>query len=249
VRRTRFLALTLALVAALMVAGTEPSASAAACGTGTVMVRGRIFDAATGLPVTTASGVEFYAPDGSDIDGGSVDPDGRWYSCFDPNVNSAIKIRFVPDEYRPEWWNDKPNLGSADELAIPPVGSDPVVANAWVTPQGRVLSGRVTNLAGAPRFASVGIWRLTATGWRSIDGIGNDPRTGIWSFRVPVLGRYRISAHVDSHWARWYRSATRLRFANTVTVGLGTTFISGLDIKVPYCHPAPTFCTPAGFNT
>lgn len=55
--------------------------------------------------------------------------------------------------------------------------------------------------------ASIAIWRLTAVGWRSIDGIGNDEATGLWSFRVPHLGRYRIAAYVDHHCAspaRWW---------------------------------------------
>lgn len=244
-RRLRSLLLVVALVAPLLAIGTGAAGGATPCDAspGTVLVRGRLTDAATGLPLDEVASVEFYEPDGTDIDGGGSDENGRWYGCFPPG---DMKIKFVADSYRPEWWDDQPNLAAATVVSVPAAPSDPIVANAALTPKGKVLSGRVTNTAGRARFASVEIWRLTSAGWRPVDGIGNDPATGLWSFRVPHLGRYRISAGVDHHWARWYDNDTRLRFARVVVVTEATTFFSGLDIHVPYCT-SPIICVPPGF--
>lgn len=251
--RLRRVLLVSALLAAAVVglpaaAQGEGAEGVPTCPDGSVMLRGRIFDDATGLPVTTATGVEFSQPDGTPIDGGSADATGRWYTCFDQTETAAVKIRFVPDEYRPEWWRDAANVNTATVVDIPAAPHDPIVLNARVTPQGRVLAGRVTNLAGQPRFASVGIWRRTALGWRPVDGLGTIGNTGIWSFRVPTFGQYRINALVDHHWGRWYRSVPRFVDATTVTVGPSTTFVSDLDIRVPYCLTGPAFCIPPGFN-
>ena len=108
----------------------------------------------------------------------------------------------------------------------------------------------MTNASGVPKFASVGIWRQTSTGWRSIDGIGNDEATGWYSFVVPAPGRYRVSAGVDHHKARFATSATHLSVGRIVTIGVPTTFVNDVHVRVPYC-PGPTddICVPAGFLT
>ncbi len=243
-RRPLAVLLALVLLAGLAVAGA-PTASAGTCGGGQVEVRGRVTDAATGLPLTQVTSVEV-SDSGGPFDGFATNPDTSRYSiCLDPGT---WFIKFVADDYRGEWWNNQPNFTVATEVVVAAPG--PIVANAALTPVGRVLSGRVTNLGGVPKFASVGIWRRNPAGtWVSIDGIGNDMPSGIWSFRVPRLGRYRISVFVDSHWARWYDDDTRLRHARVVVVDEDTEFINGLDVRVPYCHAAPDFCVPPGFNT
>ena len=131
-------------------------------------------------------------------------------------------------------------MDGASSFEVEVSGGGPIIHNISLTPRGRVISGRVTDMAGAPRFASISIWRrMPNGGWRSIDGEGNQTPTGIWSYRVPVHGPDRVNAAVDRHWARWYDGDTRLRFARTIVVNASTTSISRLNIRVPHCPDRP----------
>jgi len=249
-RRLSGLTLLLALLASAIVAIGQPAggqSAEGACTGGHVEVRGIVRDAATGLPLPETANVDYYEPDGTPIDGGGTGPDSRHTYCA-PIADGDIKIRFDADNYRPEWWNDQPDLASATVIDVNAPG--PIVVNAALTPDGRVIAGRVTNMAGASRFASIGIFRRNAAGnWIGIDGIGNDMPSGKWSFRVPSYGRYRVGACVDYHWCRFAASATRLRFARTIVVNASTVFINDVDIRVPYCHATPDFCVPPGFDS
>jgi hypothetical protein len=241
------------LVASGLAALSPPASGQAdpegTCGGGTVEVRGIVRDAATGLPLPETANVDIYpAGVGDSIDGGGTDAASRYTYCA-PIGDGDIKIRFDADNYRPEWWNDQPNRTSATIIDVDAGG--PVIANAALTPNGRVIAGRVTNMRGVPKFASVGIWQRQANGrWRSIDGEGNDERTGWYSYRVPTNGRYRVSACVDNHWCQWATSADRLRDARTVVVGPSTTFVNDVHVRVPFCRRSPPdFCVPWGFLT
>jgi hypothetical protein len=219
------------------------------CGPGTVEVRGVVRDAATGLRLTETANVDIYNADGSPRDGGGTEPNSSYVYCA-PVADGDIKIRFDADHYKPEWWDNQPSNAAATVIDVDVPG--PTIANASLVPDGRVIAGRVTNMNGVPKFASIGISRRNAAGnWVSIDGIGNDPATGWYSFRVPSYGRYRVNACVDSHWCQWATSADRLRFARTVVVAPGdaSTFVNNVHVRVPYCHAAPTFCVPPGFNS
>lgn len=242
-RAALFLALTLF---GLGLTVTAPVAEAGGpCSESEVEVRGRVTDAATGLPLSEVTSVEVVGVSFKFEDGFGTDGASRYSICLLPGT---YKIKFVADSYRTEWFDDQAN--PIDATVIDANGPGPVIANAALTPKGRVIAGRVTNMAGAARFASIGIWRLNAAGsWIGIDGIGNDMPSGKWSFRVPSFGRYRVSACVDFHWCRFATSATRLRFARTVVVNASTTFISDVNIRVPYCHASPDFCVPPGFNS
>ena len=233
----------LLILAACTVALLLPAASAAARQPTCTPVRGRVTDAATGLPLGEVTSVEIYL-EGAPYDGGATNTSSRWSACF---PEGDYTIYFHADHYRPEWYEDQPDQASA--TVIHAAGTSTIVANTALTPRGRVLTGRVLSMNGAPRDASVSIWRLTERGWRSIDGLGTDRATGTWSFTVPHLGRYRIAAGVDHYWSRWYDGDTRLRFARVVVVNEGTVFVNGLDIRVPYCGAAPVMCEPAGFLT
>jgi hypothetical protein len=242
---TSFLALT--LFGGLFVT-LAPSADAgsAACTGEQVRVRGRVTDAATGLPLDETTSVEYYEPDGTPIDGDGTDGTSRWAECFDPGTQ--IKIKFVADHYRAEWWDDAPGQGSATTITVP--GPGPIVANAALTPKGRVIAGRVTNANGVPKFGSVNIWRLVGGVWKNIDGIASDAHTGWYEFVVPATGRYRVHADVDHHKSRFATSATHLSAGRVVIVGNATVFVNDVHVRVPYCPgPSASFCIPPGFTT
>lgn len=240
--RRRFSLLLVLVLATTAAVGLAPRAGA---GPGScVEVRGRVRDAATGLPLAEVTSVEL-ADAGGPIDGFGTDENSRYSICVVPGT---YHIKFVADDYRPEWYHDQPNFASATPITV--AGPDPVVVNEALVPRGRVIAGRVTNASGVPKFASVGIWRRTSTGWHSIDGIGNDEATGWYSFVVPGPGRYRVSAGVDHHKARFATSATHLSAGRIITIGVPTTFVNDVHVRVPYC-PGPTddICVPAGFLT
>ena len=243
---------TITLVATIAVLGgsllvASPSAPASAgtisCEAGTVLVQGRVRDAATTLPLAEVTSVGVYQ-DGISIDGEGTGPDSRWATCLAPGDYS---FDFMADSYRHEFFHDAPDVGAA--AVVPVALPGPVVVNESLVPKGRVIAGRVTNAVGAPKPASIGIWRLTSAGWRSIDGIGNDMPSGRWSFRVPYVGRYRISADVDHHTSEFWRNKSRLSLATTINVTSATTFISGVDLDLSYCTTSASICRPPGFTS
>jgi hypothetical protein len=242
--------LLLAVLALLLAAGAAvtvaPSASAGACPGGQVEVRGRIRDIATGLPLdeVTSVGITDVATDISD--GFGTNPDtSRFSVCLEPG---DYTFQFDADSYRREWYHNQTTEASATEVEVALPG--PVIVNEWLIPRGLTLAGRITNASGRPVSASIGIYRQRPSGaWVGIDGIGNRAADGIWSYQVPGPGRYRVNAAVDSHWARWHRDATRLRFARVLVLDADHLFVRNVDIAVPFCHPAPDFCIPPGFNS
>ena len=225
--RRRFSLLLVLVLATTAAVGLAPRAGA---GPGScVEVRGRVRDAATGLPLAEVTSVEL-ADAGGPIDGFGTDENSRYSICVVPGT---YHIKFVADDYRPEWYHDQPNFASATPITV--AGPDPVVVNEALVPRGRVIAGRVTNASGVPKFASVGIWRRTSTGWHSIDGIGNDEATGWYSFVVQdlILGEAKAGKQ-----------------GRIITIGVPTTFVNDVHVRVPYC-PGPTddICVPAGFLT
>lgn len=252
----RRLLVTLLAAAALLglpalLGPTPAGAGDGPCATGQVEVRGVVRDAATGLLLPEVANVDIYEPDGDDIDGGGTDPATSRYTYCAPIADGDIKIRFDADNYRPEWWNDQPDLASADVFDIDGGDPGPIIANVRLTPNGRVIAGRVTNMAGQPRFASVGIFRQARNGrWVSIDGEGNMMPSGWWSYRVPSYGRYKVNACVDNHWCQWATSADRRSVSRTIVVNASTTYVNNVHVRVPFCRSSPPdFCVPWGFLT
>jgi hypothetical protein len=245
-RRTRFLSLASAMVvAAALVLSSAPggAASEGGCSGGTVEVKGRVKDAATTLPLDETTSVGVFQG-GVGIDGLGTDSSSRWSTCLVPG---AYAFNFTADHYRTEFYDDQPNVGSATPVVV--AGPGPVVVNASLTPKGRVLAGRVTNGVGQPKVASVGIWRLTSVGWRPVDGIANQMPSGRWSFRVPMVGKYRVMAEVDHHTSEWFNDRTRLSTATIIDVTSATTFIPNIDLDLTYCTTSASFCRPPGFFT
>jgi hypothetical protein len=237
--RTRLLVLVAICTAAVVLGPATAPAGEPAC----TPIRGRVTDAATGLALSEVTSVEIHDSSGP-YDGGATNAQSRWSACLPPE---SYTFFFHADSYRPEWYDDQPDQASATVVVA--AGTAPIVVNAALTPRGRVLTGRVTSINGAPEDASVAIWYLTGLGWRSIDGLGTDHATGIWSFRAPWLGRYRVSAGVDHFWSRWYDGDARLRDAKVIVVTAATTLVRNVNIRVAYCSPLPVMCEPRGFNT
>jgi hypothetical protein len=242
-RRIIFSILALTLVGGLFT-WFSPAAMAGTCAIGAVEVGGRVTDTATGLPLTETTSVGISGVSVKYEDGEGTNSASRWSTCLLPGT---YKIKFMADDYRPEWHHDQPNIGAATVVTVPPTG--PVVVNESMVPRGRVIAGRVTSVNGAPLDASVGIWRLTSTGWHAYDGIGNFAANGWYEFTAPGPGRYRIEADVDHYKSRWATSATHLSAARTFVLGVHSTFINDGHIKLPYCNASPSFCVPAGFLT
>ena len=240
-RRIFFSFLALALLGGLFTFLTPAADAGTECPPGQVELRGRVRDAVTGLPLDETTGVEVYVGN-VPYDGYGTDENSRYSECLPPGT---YKIRWFADDYRVEWYEDQPNNASATEVVLT---SGTVVANASLTPKGRVIAGRVTNLNGVPKFASVGIWRLTSAGWQPYDGIANSLGNGWYEFHAPGPGRYRIEADVDHHKSRWATSQTRLSQARTFVLGVHDTYINDGHIRVPYCPgPSADFCVPPNF--
>ncbi|MBL8778867.1 MAG: hypothetical protein JNK12_23250 [Acidimicrobiales bacterium] len=239
------LAATLTVLGGSLFVAGGPAAAGGACSAGLVEVRGRVRDAATTLPLDEVTSVGVFLA-GSPIDGLGTDPGtSRWSTCLVPG---EYTFDFTADSYRHEFFHDAPDAVSATPVTVALPG--PTVVNESLVPKGRVLAGVVTNAAGQPKPASVGIWRLTSVGWRPVDGIGNDMPSGRWSFRVPFVGRYRVMAEVDHHWSEFWNDKPRLSLATTINVTSATTFIDGIDLRLTYCTAStPDFCRPPGFTS
>ena len=234
-------------ILALALVGFAFLTSPAGAGPGCTEVRGRVTDAATNQPVAGQS-VEVW--DGATpVDGLGTNLNGRWSICLGPAGDpDGYTFKFVSDEHRTEWYHNQPNATAATPVDVSGIPADgPIIVNESLVPKGRVIAGRVTNVGGVGKHASVGIFRQTSSGWVSIDGIANNAGNWWYEFRVPGPGRYRVNACVDSHWCRFATSATHLSAGRIVTLGVSSTFVNDVHIRVPYCHAAPDFCVPPGF--
>ena len=243
-RRIIFSLLVLTLVGGLFTvltptaeAGTTPP-----CDSGETLLRGTLRDASNGAAIPDAE-VEVFDDLGDPFDEIVTGPNGRYQACY---VDGTYHLLFSGEFHRSIWYAKSADFASSSDVVL---AGTTVTANSTRTPAGRVLSGRVTNNGGVPKFASVSIWRRTPTGWRAYDNIGNDLPSGRWWFRVPAVGRYRVNACVDSHSCRWATNATRLRFARNLNITTPDTYVTDVDIRTPYCHAAPDFCVPPGFLT
>lgn len=238
--------LAVALVGALFTLSSPPASAGTVppCDPGETLLRGQLRDEATGLPIQGAE-INVHDDLGNGFDQVVTGANGRYQACY---VDDTYHLLFTHDSYRSEWFDNSADFASSSAVVL--AGGEPVGASASLVPKGRVLAGRVTNLGGVAKFASISIWRRTPSGWRAYDNIGNDLPSGKWSFRVPGVGRYRVNACVDHHWCRWAESETRLRFARNLNVTASTTYLADVDIRVPYCTTGGgAFCVPPGFLT
>ncbi len=244
----RLLVAVLAAAVALPLAAAAPASGGAAppCGPGETEIGGVVRDQATGLRLTETTSVGVQSTTTTYADGlGTVLPSSRWSGCVPSN--DTYTISFFADNYRLEDYDDQP-VGSGTPVAV---GTTAITnLHASLLRKGKVLHGRVTNQAGRPLFASIGIWRQMPGGaWRSIDGEGNDLPSGRWSYRVPGPGRYRVSFAADHHWGEWHDNVTRLRHARVIVVTASTTSVTGIDGDLRFCTTADRQCFPFGFNS
>jgi hypothetical protein len=245
-RRIGLSLLTLVLLGGITTT-LAPSASAGGpCSESEVQVRGLIVDASTNQPLDEVTSVELSTSEGAPVDGFGTEPNSRYSFCIEPGT---YELKFVADHYRPEWWNNQFSQAAATDIVV--AGPGPVVASAALTPKGRVIAGRVTNLNGRVLPAGVAVWRRNPTTgrWFSYDGIANNEGGGWYKFVAPGPGLYRIAGYADHHTSRWYDNKTRLRFAQVINLTPAGTVVTNAHIKLPFCTTAEVICYPAGFNS
>jgi hypothetical protein len=245
-RRITFSLLAVTLLGGLFLL-TSPSAGAGGpCSMSEVQVRGLITDVSTGLALGETTSVELETTTGDPIDGFATEANSRYSFCITPGT---YRLKFVADHYKPEWWNNQTTQPAGTDLVVTSPG--PVVANAALTPKGRVVTGRITNLNGRVLPAGVSIFRRNPTTgrWFAYDGIANNEGNGYYKFVAPGPGQYRIAGYADHYTSRWYQNATRLRFAHVFNLQGPTTLVTGAHIRLPFCTNAEVICSPPGFNS
>jgi hypothetical protein len=244
--RRLLLITVLTLLAGVLVA-PSPAEAGFPCAPGQGQIRGRVFDNATGLPLPEVTSIGVHDSMGGD-DGEATNPaNSRFSLCLDPALG-PYRLQFDADNYRSEWFHNRADEASADPITV--TADETVIRNESLTPNGHTLTGVVTTERGRPVFASIGIYRRTAAGWRSIDGQGNHEASGRWSYSTNLTGRFRVNFFVDHHWAEWFEDANRLRFARVIVIRPETTIVRGINGTVRFCRAdTPDFCVPPGFNS
>lgn len=238
VRRTLGAVVLLTLVAGLSVT-LAPPAAAGACDPGLTQLTGRLTSSQSGVGLPGR--VDLF-DESAPLYGFDTEPNGTFFNCLDPGT---YRFRFSAIGHRTEWFNNRTTGATAN---LVPAGGDPIVANANLRPRDGLIMGRVTNLNGVPKFASVTHHRATPFGWIGIDNGGT--LEGWYAVSGLPNGRYRIRADVDHHKSRWASSAARLSLARTFVISPTNRSYVNAHIRVPYC-PGPTddFCIPPGFFT
>ena len=151
------------------------------------------------------------------------------------------------DNYGPEYFNDKPDIASADLVAVT-AGNATTGINASLATGGSI-SGRVTDQHGHPlKNVSVAVYEPSGTGypvaWNSTDADGNYSAGGLQT------GSYKVEFGTPNtvYNLEYYNDKSDLNSADLVSVTLGAV-TSGIDASLSTNDtdaPAVTIDSPTG---
>ena len=134
------------LVSLLLVTVVTVAAGAAAGQARAGAVGGQVTDALTGAPLPSAY-VHAYTPDGQYYGSWYADAQGEWMIALS---EGAWKLRFSAGFHLDEYWNDKPDLASANELLVPVAPKLDVDASLARSPQAHLKGTVVDGETGDP---------------------------------------------------------------------------------------------------
>jgi protocatechuate 3,4-dioxygenase beta subunit len=205
--RTRLLSVVAAgaLATAALTAGVAAPANAAPVGVTTTVT-----DAA-GNPVEGYVTAYLGQSDGSYFStGGQMLADGRMNLPLEPGTYK-FEFESLDGTLASEFYTDKPDLASADPIAVTgPTALAPVVLAAAPT-----ATGRIVNAAGRPvRGGSV---ELRAGG--SFVSYAPIERDGTFAIGAPVAGSYKLFVQADGYADEWYTDKTTEETADAITLG------------------------------
>ncbi|MBS2936398.1 carboxypeptidase regulatory-like domain-containing protein [Nocardioides sp. J2M5] len=194
-----------ALATAALTAGTALPANAAPVGVTTTVT-----DSA-GNPVEGFVSAYLGQADGSyTYSEGQYLADGRMNLPLEPGTYK-FEFQSVDGTLAPEFYVDKPDLASADPIAVTgPTALAPVALAAAPT-----ATGRVINAAGRPvRGGSV---ELHAGG--SFVSSARIERDGTFTVGAPLAGSYKLFVDADGYAEEWYTDKTTEETADAITLG------------------------------
>ena len=144
---------------------------------------------------------------------------------IDTLPTGSYKVRFESYRLIPEFHLDKPDLASANIVALSTAA--PVTVDATLA-RGRAITGTVTGVGGAIDTASVAFYQLqTGGGYSFFDSDGTDA-DGVYRAHLPA-GTYKISfSAYDNRVAEWWNNATSQASGATVVLGTATD-VTGID--------------------
>lgn len=205
--RTRLLSTVAAgaLATAALTAGTALPAHAAP-----VEVTTTVTDSA-GNPVEGYVSAYLGQSDGSyTFSDGQYLADGRMNLPLEPGTYK-FEFQSADGTLAPEFYVDKPDLNSADPVAVTgPTALAPVALAAAPT-----ATGRVVNAAGRPvRGGSV---ELHAGG--SFVSSARIERDGTFTVGAPLAGSYKLYVDADNYAPEWYTDKTTEETADAITLG------------------------------
>jgi hypothetical protein len=136
--------------------------------------------------------------------------DGRMNLPLEPGTYK-FEFQSVDGTLAPEFYVDKPDLASADAVAVTgPTALAPVVLAAAPT-----ATGRVVNAAGRPvRSGSVS---LHAGG--SFVSSARIERDGTFRVGAPLAGTYKLEIEASGYASEWYTDKTTEETADAITLG------------------------------
>lgn len=205
--RTRLLSVVAAgaLATAAFTAGVAAPASAAPVGVTTTVT-----DAA-GNPVEGYVTAYLGQSDGTySWEDGQYVADGRMNLPLEPGTYK-FEFQSVDGTLAPEFYSDKPDLASADAVAVTgPTALAPVVLASAPT-----ATGRVVNAAGRP--VRGGQVSLHAGG--DFVSAARIDRDGTFRVGAPLAGSYKLRVSANGYATEWYSDKTTEETADAITLG------------------------------
>ncbi len=137
----------------------------------------------------------------------------------------SYKVRFESYRLIPEFHLDKPDLASANVVALSTAA--PVTVDATLA-RGRAITGTVTGVGGAIDTASATFYQLQTGGGYSYFDSDSTDADGVYRAHLPA-GTYKISfSAYDNRISEWWNNATSQASGATVVLGTATD-VTGID--------------------